>query len=131
MISSTYVTLVQGGPRNRVWRQGLTVAHTAHRDFHTGGQKGPRSPEFGVSEGGTGGAILGGMTRKTSLDHPLAPPPHLGEFSEFEEHGQLWLECCACGAQWSVVETSRGADLEEVTEGDGYCEENHEEEEDY
>jgi hypothetical protein len=58
--------------------------------------------------------------------HPLAPPEHLGEFEEFEEHGGKWLSCVACGAQWSIVECQSAAgedyqDLEQVAEGDGYC----------
>jgi len=53
----------------------------------------------------------------------LAPATHLGEFSEVEEHGGRWLVCSACGAQWAIVDTSNGEDLEEVSEGDGHCEE--------
>ena len=42
------------------------------------------------------------------------------------EHGQWWLTCCTCGAQWSVVDaegsdTFKGLAFEEVSGGDGYC----------
>lgn len=62
------------------------------------------------------------MTRKEIYghDHPLAPN-HLGEFEEATEHGSRWLTCIACGAQWAIVETSRGDALEQVTDGDDYC----------
>lgn len=44
------------------------------------------------------------------------------------EHGQHWIICLACGAQWSVVdavggESVDGFDFERVSEGDGSCEE--------
>lgn len=53
--------------------------------------------------------------------HPLAPPDHLGEFAEQSEHGSRWLTCIACGAQWAIVDTSNGESLEQVSEGDDYC----------
>jgi hypothetical protein len=54
--------------------------------------------------------------------HPLAPAVHLGEFAEAEEHGQRWLSCVACGAQWAIVATSAGDSIEQVSDGDGFCE---------
>lgn len=38
----------------------------------------------------------------------------------FREHARLWVECLACGAQWSIDD----AHAEQVSDGDGYCEEN-------
>ena len=58
-----------------------------------------------------------------SPSHPLAPPPHVGAFSEVKEHGSSWLVCAACGATWAIVETTQGDVLESVDDGDGYCEE--------
>ncbi len=43
--------------------------------------------------------------------------PH-GECGIVLEHGQEWAVCNTCGAQWSL----NGADFEQVTEGDGFCE---------
>jgi hypothetical protein len=40
------------------------------------------------------------------------------------EHGQEWAVCNTCGAQWSL----NGADLEQVSDGDGYCAERASEE---
>lgn len=42
-------------------------------------------------------------------------------------HGQWWVTCVDCGAQWSVVDATGGNsvdgfDFERVTEGYGYCE---------
>jgi hypothetical protein len=42
------------------------------------------------------------------------------------EHGQWWVTCGACGASWSVIDTNRGLDLEEVDSGDGSCAERDE-----
>ena len=44
------------------------------------------------------------------------------------EHGQHWLTCADCGAQRSVCDaegpgTDDGFCLEQVSDGDGYCEE--------
>jgi len=66
------------------------------------------------------------MTTFFTVDHLLAPLDHNGPWSEFEEHGLKWLECFACGAQWSIDlgETT----LEQVSEGDGYCQDNPPEE---
>lgn len=41
----------------------------------------------------------------------------------FFEHGQWWVGCPACGAQWSVVDAEGGTsvdgfDFEEVTRGE-------------
>jgi hypothetical protein len=43
------------------------------------------------------------------------------------EHGQWWVTCLPCGAQWSVNDaegsgTVDGFDFEEVSAGDGFCE---------
>ena len=42
------------------------------------------------------------------------------------EHGQHWITCRPCGAQWSVVDAEGGPaidgfDFEEVSDGDGSC----------
>jgi hypothetical protein len=42
------------------------------------------------------------------------------------EHGQWWVVCNACGAQWSVVDAEGGDsvggfDFEQVTQGDELC----------
>ena len=47
--------------------------------------------------------------------------PH-GDCNIVEEHGREWAVCNTCGAQWGL----HGADLEQVTEGDGYCDEHAE-----
>lgn len=36
----------------------------------------------------------------------------------FFEHGHWWIENAKTGAQYSVVDTDRGFDLEQVTQGD-------------
>jgi hypothetical protein len=41
------------------------------------------------------------------------------------EHGREWAVCPKCGAQWSLD----GGDAEQVSEGDGFCEEEAREEE--
>jgi hypothetical protein len=43
------------------------------------------------------------------------------------EHGQWWVTCLPCGAQWSASDatgagTVGGFDFEEVCAGDGFCE---------
>jgi hypothetical protein len=49
---------------------------------------------------------------------PVHEPQHdRDKLRPFEEHGQAWVECLDCGRQWAV----HGADLEVVTEGDGWC----------
>jgi len=47
-----------------------------------------------------------------------------GDCNIIEEHSREWAVCNTCGAQWALD----GADLEQVTEGDGYCEEHSGEE---
>lgn len=47
----------------------------------------------------------------------LSIAPH-GTCDIVQEHGQEWAVCNRCGAQWSL----NGADLEQVTDGDGFCE---------
>lgn len=42
--------------------------------------------------------------------------PH-GWCNIIEEHGREWAVCDTCGAQWAV----HRSDLEQVSEGDGYC----------
>jgi hypothetical protein len=42
------------------------------------------------------------------------------------EHGQWWVSCVDCGAQWSVVDAEGGTsldgfDLEQVSDGDESC----------
>lgn len=51
---------------------------------------------------------------------------HTRDFSADFEHGQWWLTCLNCGAQWSVVDASGGSsldgfDFELVSEGDESC----------
>lgn len=41
---------------------------------------------------------------------------------QISEHGQEWLSCKDCGAQWSIGESNEGRDYERVSDGDGYCE---------
>lgn len=62
-----------------------------------------------------------GRAEKTSA-HP--GPSLVADF----EHGQWWVTCNVCGAQWSVVDAEGGTAVdgfffERVTEGDGFCEE--------
>ena len=47
----------------------------------------------------------------------LAIAPH-GVCNVIEEYGQEWAVCDKCGAQWAL----HGADLEQVSQGDGFCE---------
>ena len=49
------------------------------------------------------------------------PSHHKNVDYDLQEHGQRWAVCRPCGAQWSIVETNQGDDYEQVTEGDGYC----------
>ena len=44
------------------------------------------------------------------------------------EHGQHWLTCTDCGSQWSIIDaegpgTICGFDFEQVSDGDGSCDE--------
>lgn len=49
----------------------------------------------------------------------LIAAANLGErLSADFEHGQWWITDLDTGAQWSVVDTSRGYDFEQVTEGE-------------
>lgn len=52
-----------------------------------------------------------------------ADPAIIHNTRRVTEHGQDWLTCLDCGAQWSIVDSNFGEDYEQVTEGDGYCEE--------
>lgn len=62
-------------------------------------------------------------------------PQHPQErLSVFEEHGGTWAQCSQCGRQWSVHEAESlkrdvYPDLETVSEGDGYCDDNPADEE--
>jgi hypothetical protein len=47
---------------------------------------------------------------------------HKGPLQQDREHGERWLTCMPCGAQWAIVQTNRGEDYEQVSEGDGSCE---------
>jgi hypothetical protein len=49
-------------------------------------------------------------------------PPHRA-FSVDFEHGQHWVTCLDCGAQWSAIDSNdpNGFAFEQVTEGDEYC----------
>ncbi len=42
-----------------------------------------------------------------------------------DEHGQTWVTCLDCGAQWSVHESNIGLVFEEVSVGDNWCSENN------
>lgn len=53
-----------------------------------------------------------------------------GRTEEFHEHGQRWLQCLDCGAQWSIepAVSPRGEEYEEgeeVSHGDESCQELH------
>lgn len=54
---------------------------------------------------------------KQFLGNTIQVAPH-GECNIVHEHGQEWAVCDTCGAQWSL----NGSELEQVTEGDGFCE---------
>lgn len=47
---------------------------------------------------------------------------HLHLHIDFE-HGQHWVTCRDCGAQWSANDSNEphGFSFEEVTRGDGFC----------
>ena len=47
--------------------------------------------------------------------------PH-GTCNIITEHGQEWAVCYVCGAQWGLY----GAHLDQVTDGDGYCDDHAE-----
>jgi non-ribosomal peptide synthetase component F len=53
---------------------------------------------------------------------------HHGMTSADFEHGQWFLTCTRCGAQWSVndfvsIKGDEGFSFEEVSRGDGFCDE--------
>jgi hypothetical protein len=57
--------------------------------------------------------------------HDLTACHSTAKTADFE-HGQWWVTCLPCGAQWSVVDEEPGVDglgFERVTNGDGACEE--------
>lgn len=59
--------------------------------------------------------------------HPSVGPRHNATLTAVFEHGQWWI-VCYCGAQWSVVDATGGDSVdgfgfEQVSEGDGACEE--------
>jgi hypothetical protein len=56
-----------------------------------------------------------------TADDTINIPPH-GDCTIVYEHGQEWAVCTTCGAQWAL----HGSDLEQVTYGDGYCEDKDE-----
>lgn len=55
---------------------------------------------------------------------------HQGEMHNGDvlfEHGQHWIDCHRCGAQWSAVDAVGGDSVdglafEQITDGDGFCE---------
>ena len=55
----------------------------------------------------------------------IAIAPHQN-LQQVHEHGQDWITCLTCGAEWSVVDTNHGEDVEPVSDGDGYCEDHAE-----
>ena len=58
-----------------------------------------------------------GMEEQAMNQNGINIAPH-GDCNIVSEHGQEWAVCNVCGAQWAL----EGADLEQVTQGDGYCE---------
>ncbi len=53
---------------------------------------------------------------------------HSGPLTADFEHGQWWVSCLLCGAQWSACDAEGGPavdgfDFECVTQGDDSCEE--------
>lgn len=50
-------------------------------------------------------------------------PPHQALTIAYE-HGQHWITCNDCGAQWSAIDSIPGPfTFEQVTDGDHFCEE--------
>jgi hypothetical protein len=47
-------------------------------------------------------------------------PQHEGHLEASREHGSLWVTCGQCGRQWAI----HGARAEQVSDGDGYCDDN-------
>lgn len=65
------------------------------------------------------GPKVGGLGRETEMTtETIVIEPH-GVCNIVNEHGAEWAVCDTCGAQWSL----NGSALEQVTDGDGYCEE--------
>lgn len=46
---------------------------------------------------------------------------------EVREHGRRWAVCNTCGAQWGIHRSNEGDSYEQVTEGDGYCQDHADE----
>lgn len=67
---------------------------------------------------------LHGHARRADATHAVPEPQHGGHLRAHREHGQEWVTCNRCGKQWAV----HGSHAEVVSEGDGYCDENAEEE---
>lgn len=62
------------------------------------------------------------MEREIMSAFAAALPLHKDAMPAYE-HGQWWVTCGPCGAQWSANDCEPGAfDFEQVTEGDGWCE---------
>ncbi len=51
--------------------------------------------------------------------YPEHEAPHV-----YDEHDQQWVVCSACGAMWSVVDTSDGPDFDLLEDGDESCRDN-------
>jgi hypothetical protein len=63
------------------------------------------------------------MERQIKSDAVATFPNH--DITTDFEHGQWWITCLSCGAQWSVHDLNQhDFDFEQVSQGDGYCEEN-------
>jgi len=70
-------------------------------------------------------AVTGGRMSSyeelTEAEIVACAAPELGAKDDLQvdwEHGQWWVTNRYTGAQWSVVETTRGLDFEQVTQGD-------------
>lgn len=62
------------------------------------------------------------VMKAATLSYQLSSAGHRKLSVDFE-HGQWWVTCVECGAQWSVVDASGplsddGFDFERVSEGD-------------
>lgn len=75
------------------------------------GDKGKPNPSHLVSSQNTQAA-------KKKVASAAAAQFGRGKMTPFYEHGQWWVENLRTGAQYSVVDTSRGLDFEQVTQGD-------------
>lgn len=53
----------------------------------------------------------------------MEPAYHVDVDYNVKEHDRDWAVCRRCGAQWAIHQTNLGEDYEQVTEDDGYCEE--------